>query len=64
MPEPHLVATKISDLVTHPRREVVIPGRHYAIAWLEQLLPSMADVAYRTRHWSPVEEEEGATWKS
>jgi short-subunit dehydrogenase len=65
MPEPDLVATTISDLVTHPRREVVIPGRHYAIAWLEQLLPSMADVAYRTRHWSPVEEEEeGATWKS
>jgi NADP-dependent 3-hydroxy acid dehydrogenase YdfG len=62
--EPDLVATTISDLVRRPRREVVIPGRHYAIAWLEQVLPSMADVAYRTRQWSPVEEEEGATWKS
>jgi NADP-dependent 3-hydroxy acid dehydrogenase YdfG len=64
MPEPEVVATAIADLVTHPRREVVIPGRHYAIAWLEQLLPRMADFAYRWRHWSPVFEEEGATWKS
>ena len=27
-----------------------------AIAWLEQALPRMADLAYRWRHWSPVEE--------
>jgi short-subunit dehydrogenase len=64
MPEPELVATAIADLVVHPRREVVIPGRHYAIAWLEQLLPQMADFTYRHRHWSPVYEEEGARWKS
>jgi NADP-dependent 3-hydroxy acid dehydrogenase YdfG len=64
MPAPELVARAIADLVRHPRREVVIPGRHYAIAWLEQLLPRMADFAYRWRHWSPVFEEEGATWKS
>jgi len=64
MPEPELVATTIADLVSHPRREVVVPGRHYVIAWLEQLLPSMADVAYRRRHWSPVPEEKGATWRS
>ena len=63
MPGPELVATTIADLVTRPRREVVVPRRHYAIAWLEQLLPSMADRAYRHRHWSPVREE-GATWRS
>jgi short-subunit dehydrogenase len=63
MPGPELVATTIADLVTRPRREVVLPRRHYAIAWLEQLLPSLADVAYRRRHWSPVREE-GATWRS
>jgi NAD(P)-dependent dehydrogenase (short-subunit alcohol dehydrogenase family) len=64
LPQPRLVATTIADLVTQPRREVVIPRRHYAIAWLEQVLPAMADVAYRRRHWSPVKEEEGALWTS
>jgi short-subunit dehydrogenase len=64
MPEPEVVATAIADLVTHPRREVVIPGKHYAIAWLEQALPRVADFAYRRRHWSPVIDEEGATWRS
>jgi NADP-dependent 3-hydroxy acid dehydrogenase YdfG len=63
MPGPELVATTIAELVTRPRREVVLPRRHYAIAWLEQLLPGMADVAYRRRHWSPVREE-GGTWRS
>jgi NAD(P)-dependent dehydrogenase (short-subunit alcohol dehydrogenase family) len=63
MPGPELVATTIADLVKRPRREVVLPRRHYALAWLEQLLPSMADVAYRRRHWSPVPEE-GTTWRS
>jgi short-subunit dehydrogenase len=64
MPEPEIVATAIADLVIRPRREVVIPARHYGIAWLEQLLPRMADFTYRHRHWSPVYEEGGATWKS
>lgn len=64
MPKPELVATTIADLVSHPRREVVVPRRHYAIAWLEQVLPGMADLAYRRRHWSPVTEEEPATWTS
>jgi NAD(P)-dependent dehydrogenase (short-subunit alcohol dehydrogenase family) len=62
MPKPDLVATTISDLVTQPRREVVVPRRHYAIAWLEQWLPGVADVAHRHRHWAPV--EEGAVWTS
>lgn len=63
LPEAELVARTIAELVVHPRREVVIPGRHYAIAWLEQLLPRTADLAHRRRHWSPVLEEEAATWK-
>jgi short-subunit dehydrogenase len=64
LPQPDLVAKTIADLVRRPRREVVIPRRHYSIAWLEQLLPSMADLAYRRRHWSPIEAEGGASWKS
>ena len=64
LPKPELVATTIADLVTQPRREVVIPRRHYAIAWLEQVLPVIADMAHRRRHWSPVKQEEGAVWTS
>src|SRR5437763_959092 len=64
LPQPELVATAIADLVTRPRREVVIPRRHYAIAWLEQALPVIADKAHRRRHWSPVKQEEGAVWTS
>lgn len=64
MPGPDLVATTIADLVRHPRREVVVPRRHYTIAWLEQALPSMADLVHQRRHWSPVREEEAVTWTS
>jgi short-subunit dehydrogenase len=55
LPEPNVVAEVICDLVRRPRREVVVPRRHHAIAWLEQTSPSLADLAYRYRHWSPVE---------
>jgi short-subunit dehydrogenase len=51
MPKPDLVARTIANLISNPRREVVIPRRHYAIAWLEQLLPTVADTAHRRRHW-------------
>ena len=54
-PEPRVVAAEICELVRRPRREVVIPRQHYAIAWLEQMLPSLADRAHSWRHWSPVE---------
>jgi NADP-dependent 3-hydroxy acid dehydrogenase YdfG len=64
LPAPAIVATAVADLVARPRREVVVPGRHYAIAWLEQVLPRLADFAYERRHWSPVIDEEGATWRS
>lgn len=64
MPEPELVATAIADLVRHPRRETVIPRRHYAIAWLEQVLPGVADLAHQRRDWSGVQEEETSIWTS
>jgi short-subunit dehydrogenase len=64
MPGPDLVATTIADLVRRPRREVVVPRKHYAVAWLEQAFPSMADVVHQRRHWSPVREEEAVTWTS
>jgi NAD(P)-dependent dehydrogenase (short-subunit alcohol dehydrogenase family) len=55
LPEPSLVAETICGLLARPRREVVVPGRHYAVAWLEELLPSLADVAHRKRRWSRVQ---------
>ena len=61
MPGPDLVATTIADLVVHPRREVVVPRIHYTLAWLEQLIPSLADVAHRKRNWARVEGISG-TW--
>ena len=64
LPEPAIVATAVAELVERPRREVVIQARHYAIAWLEQLLPRVADIAYERRDWSPVIDKEGATWRS
>jgi nucleoside-diphosphate-sugar epimerase len=51
MPEPEVVATAIADLVTRPRREVVVPRRHHGLVWLEQLLPAVTDLAHRLRHW-------------
>jgi short-subunit dehydrogenase len=64
LPEPGLVATAIADLISHPRREIVVPRKHYTIAWLEQVLPGLADLAHQRRHWSPVQKEEAAVWTS
>ena len=58
LPGPELVAATIADLVLRPRREVVIPRMHYVIAWLEQASGGLADVAYRRRSWSPIEQGE------
>jgi hypothetical protein len=55
LPDPGVVASVICALVERPRREVVVPRQHYAIAWLEELAPGFADLAYRWRRWSPVE---------
>jgi hypothetical protein len=43
------VLDTIADLALHPWREMVVPRLHSAIAWLEQSLPAMADLAYRSR---------------
>ena len=64
MPGPELVAGKIAELIGRPRREVVVPRRHYAIAWLDQTLPGLTDVIHRRRNWSRVREEEPAAWTS
>jgi short-subunit dehydrogenase len=64
MPGPELVARKIAGLIVRPRREVVVPRRHYAIAWLDQTLPGLTDVIHRRRNWSRLREEEPATWTS
>ena len=40
MAEPEVVAKAIANLIERPRREVVVPGKHYAVVWLEQGLPS------------------------
>lgn len=58
LPGPELVASTIADLVLKPRREVVVPRMHYAIAWLEQASGGLADMAYHQRRWSPVEQGE------
>jgi short-subunit dehydrogenase len=50
MAEPAVVAEAIASLIRRPRREVVVPPKHYAVVWLEQGLPSLADLAYRLRH--------------
>lgn len=50
MAEPEIVANAIANLVTHPRRELVVPRKHSATVWLEQGLPGLADLAYRWRH--------------
>jgi short-subunit dehydrogenase len=50
MTEPEVVAETIANLIERPRREVVVPRKHYAVVWLEEGLPSLADFAYRWRH--------------
>jgi short-subunit dehydrogenase len=50
MADPDIVARAIGNLVSHPRREVVVPLKHYATVLLEQELPGLADFAYRLRH--------------
>ncbi len=64
LPAPELVAAAVADLVLRPRRELVIPRKHYLIAWTEQLLPGTADRIYQWRRWSPVTEGEPAAWTS
>ena len=64
MSGPELVAAAIADLVRRPRRELVVPRRHYAIALLEQDVPWLADRLHYWRHWGAVRQEEPTAWKS
>ena len=50
MADPEIVARTIGKLIAHPRREVVVPRKHYATVMLEQELPGLADFAYKLRH--------------
>lgn len=50
MADPQLVARKIAEVIERPRREVIVPLKHYATVMLEQELPGLADLAYRLRH--------------
>lgn len=50
MPGPELIATTIAELVIHPRREVIVPRKYYAVVWLDEFLPWLADLAHRWRH--------------
>jgi NADP-dependent 3-hydroxy acid dehydrogenase YdfG len=54
LPGPELVAGTIADLIVHPRRERIVPLQHYVLAFLEQMVPDLADVLFRRRHWSRV----------
>jgi NADP-dependent 3-hydroxy acid dehydrogenase YdfG len=50
MPEPELVSRAIVNLVSHPRREVIIPLKYQGIVWLDRLFPGFADAAFHWRH--------------
>jgi short-subunit dehydrogenase len=50
MPGPELVAIAIADLVSHPRREVILPPKYHAIIGLDQFLPGVADFLFHFRH--------------
>jgi NADP-dependent 3-hydroxy acid dehydrogenase YdfG len=52
LPGPEIVAAAIADLIVHPRREVIVPGRHRLLMWIEQALPDLADTLHRQRNWS------------
>jgi short-subunit dehydrogenase len=50
MPGPELVAITIANLVSHPRREVIIPSKYHAVIWLDQFFPAVADFLFHWRH--------------
>jgi short-subunit dehydrogenase len=43
MPTPEQVARRIARLVTHPRREIIVPGYFRLAVWAEQHLPWVID---------------------
>lgn len=49
MPGPEIVARVVADLVTHPRREVVIPRYYRPLIWAERAFPWLGDRLLRPR---------------
>ena len=49
MPGPEVVARAIADLITHPRREVVIPWWYRLPIWLEGAVPWLVDFGMSPR---------------
>lgn len=49
MPGPGGVANAIANLVTHPRREQVVPAWYRLGIWAERTLPGLADMVLRPR---------------
>ncbi len=49
LPGPEIVATAIANLVTHPRREVIVPGWYRLPTWLERNFPWLVDLGLRGR---------------
>ena len=48
--EPEVVANAIAMLIDRARREITVPRKHNLVIWLEQGLPSVADLGYQWRH--------------
>lgn len=53
-----------SGLIKWLRRDLVIPRRHYAIAWPEQALPHPGRSRAPAAWLVSVRQEESATWTS
>jgi NADP-dependent 3-hydroxy acid dehydrogenase YdfG len=49
LPGPEMAAQTIVRLAMRPRREVVVPARYRGLIWLDELAPTVADLAFRWR---------------
>jgi short-subunit dehydrogenase len=43
MPGPEIVARAVSNVLQHPKAEVIVPGWYRALIWLEALSPALGD---------------------
>jgi short-subunit dehydrogenase len=43
MPGPEVVARAVSNLLQHPKAEVIVPGWYRGLIWLETLAPALGD---------------------
>ena len=49
MPGPDIVAKAVSNLLQHPKAEVIVPGWYRALIWLETLVPALGDRLLRQK---------------